>query len=103
MLDFSKRKKKYFDVGLHDGTKLQIPTPTMAAYDAMKNIDNNSDKEELYEMLKKILSTNKKGIDVTEEQVRKFELDDMIEFFVEYAEFVKLVLVDPNSKSPVVQ
>jgi len=102
MLDFQKRKKKYFDMGLHDGTKLQIPTPTMDVYDLMMEVTKtgaNTDINQLREVVARVLRTNKQGAEITDTQIRAFDLDDMYELFMEYIEFIKSVLSDPNSKS----
>lgn len=103
MLDFQKRKKKYLDLALHDGTKLKIPAPTMAIYTAMKEVAEDPDHadEELERLVKDILNSNKQGIEITEEQIQTFDLDDMKELFFAYAEFVKEVLSDPSSGSPI--
>lgn len=99
MLDFQKRKKKYFDVVLHDGTKLKIPAPTMAVYSAMKEIaddQENVGEEELAGLLRDILNNNKQKVKVSQEQLQDFDLDDMKELFVEYTQFVIKELSDPS-------
>lgn len=104
MLDFSKRKRKTFNVTLHDGTKLKIPAPTMAIYTAMKDFaedPENATEEDIIGMLRDILNSNKQGIAITDEQLEAFDLDDMKELFFAYAEFVKEVLSDPSSGSPI--
>lgn len=103
MLDFQKRKKKYWDVVLHDGTRLQIPAPTMGIYNAMQEISehaDNVDVDELSQVVAKILQANRKNIAITEEQIQAFDLEDMYELFANYMEFIKETLSDPNSKSP---
>lgn len=103
MLDFQKRKKKYWDVALHDGTRLQIPAPTMAIYKAMQEMSENADNtdaDELGQVVAKILRANRKNIEITEEQIQAFDLEDMYELFASYMEFIKETLSDPNSKSP---
>ncbi len=102
MLDFSKRQKKYWDITLHDGTPLQLPTPTRDVYDSMMDVTRNAadaDANQLAEVVGQVLRTNKQGMEITEEQIRSFDLDDMYEFFTAYIEFIKTVLSDPNSKS----
>jgi hypothetical protein len=102
MLDFQKRKKKYFDVTLHDGTKLKIPTPTRRTYDDLMDIYQNPDTavSELPRLLEATLKTNKEKVPITEEQLTEFDIEDMYAFFTEYANFVNDALSDPNSKSP---
>lgn len=99
MLDFSKRKKKYFDITLHDGTKLQIPTPTRGVYNAIMEISqkaDNVDFAEVEQVLKKILDSNKTKVKITEEQMAAFDLDDIYGLFLSYVDFVHKVISDPN-------
>lgn len=97
MLDFQKRKKKYFDVTLHDGTQLEIPAPTMVTFDAMREVSENPRKTELLKpLVLLILSTNKQRTEITEEQICAFNVIDMRQLFVDYAAFVKDTLSDPN-------
>jgi hypothetical protein len=104
MLDFQKRKKKYFDITLHDGTKLKLPTPKMAVFGAMKEVAENSsdvDEEQLSSLVLTILQTNQQKTEITEENIKEFDFDDLREFFVEYLKFVQTIMSDPNSKSPI--
>ena len=96
MLDFQKRKKKYLDIALHDGTKLKIPTPTMAIYSTMKEVTENPDTadEELEGVVKAVLSSNKQGVKIKDEQLQAFDMDDMKELLLAYREFVIEVLSD---------
>jgi len=99
MLDFSKRKKKYWDVALHNGTKLQIPCPTMDVYDSMVEISKNPysvDYDQLKEAAATVMKSNRQGTEITDEDMRLFDLDDLKEFFIEYGKWVKQVLSDPN-------
>lgn len=103
MLDFQKRKKKYWDLALHDGTRLQIPTPTMGIYNAMQEISeqaDNADVEELGRVIAQILRANRKNLEITEAQIQAFDLEDMYELFAGYMKFIEETLSDPNSKSP---
>ena len=103
MLNFQQRKKRYFDVTLHDGTELQIPPPTMDVFDAMREVSENPaevDVGKLTELLAKVLRTNKTGMSITEEQIKEFDYDDLLVFFTDYLDFINRVLSDPNSKSP---
>lgn len=80
MLDFQKRKKKTFDIALHDGTKLKIPTPTMGVFSSLKEVtvnQENAGEEELLAVLRDVLNSNKQGVVVTEDQLREFDLDDI--------------------------
>lgn len=104
MLDFSKRQKKYWDITLHDGTPLQIPTPTMDVYDLMTEVSKNAantNTDQLREVVGRVLDSNKQGTKITSDQIQAFDLDDMYELFINYIEFVKTVLSDPNSKPPI--
>lgn len=103
MLDFQKRKKKYWDVALHDGTRLQIPAPTTGIYNAMQEISehaDNVDVDELSQVVAKILQANRKNVEITQEQIQAFDLEDMYELFSSYMEFIEETLSDPNLKSP---
>jgi hypothetical protein len=105
MLDFQKRKKKYFDIALHDGTKLKISTPTTELYGMIRESfsdPENVEEDDLRSLVKNVLSTNKQGIEITDEQVEEFDLEDMYLLFTKYVAFVQEVLSDPNSKSPIV-
>lgn len=99
MLDFSKRKKKYFDVTLHDGTKLQIPTPTMEVNEAIAGIAKKDDiikAEEAYPLVKKILGSNTAGAKITDKQLKAFDLADIYDLFINYMEFIHEIISDPN-------
>ena len=99
MLDLSKRSKKYFDLTLHDGTKLQIPTPTRGVYNAVMEISqkaDNADFTEVEQVVKQILSSNKTKVKVTEQQMAAFDLEDIYELFLSYVDFVHKVISDPN-------
>lgn len=105
MLDFQKRKKKYFNVTLHDGTKLRIPTPTKRTYGDLMYVYQNPNiaADKLPELLEDTLRTNKDGVQITEEQLAEFDIEDMYVFFTDFADFVSDILDDPNSKSPTAQ
>ena len=99
MLDLSKRSKKYFDITLHDGTKLQIPTPTRGVYNAVMEISqkaDNADFTEVEQVVKQILSSNKTKVKITEQQMAAFDLDDIYELFLSYVDFVHKAISDPN-------
>lgn len=99
MLDFSSRKKKYYDLKLHDGTKLSLPTPTMKVFDSMFEIYKNSDSvdiDTMRQLLLEILSSNKQGIKITDEQIQAFDVEDLYELLMSYVKFVQGVLADPN-------
>lgn len=104
MLDFSKRPKRYWDLVLHDGTKLQIPPPTMGIYGEMMAVSGKGtvDEEELCRIVATVLRANKQGVEVTQEQIDAFDIDDMFSLFTEYAGFTQEVLSDPNYKSLIV-
>lgn len=106
MLDLSKRKKKYWDLVLHDGTKLQIPTPSRGVYDAVMEVSQKADNAnfmEIEQIVKQIMSSNKARVIITEEQMAAFDLDDIYELFISYVDFVHEVISDPNSKSLIAQ
>lgn len=99
MLDLSRRSKKYFDLVLHDGTKLQIPTPTWGVYNAVMEISqkaDNADFAEVGQVVKKILDSNKTKVKITEQQMAAFDLADIYELFLSYVDFVHKVISDPN-------
>lgn len=106
MLDFSKRQKQYWDLTLHDGTRLQIPVPTLAIYNALREVSRdpaNVDADQLADLTGQILKTNRHRVEITPEQINAFDLEDMYELFASYVEFVNTVLSDPNSRSPIVR
>lgn len=103
MLDFQKRKKKYYELILHDGTMLLLPTPTMEMFETMKEVGPDPrkvEKEQLYAVIGAILRDNKYKIEISDEQVQTFDYEDMYALLSEYLQFVNEVLSDPNSRSP---
>jgi len=105
MLDFRKRKKKYFDVILHDGTKLQLPMPTMAVYRELVDVSKltgNDNMDSLTNLLNVILKSNKNQVPITDEHLTSFDVEDIIELFVGYAEMVQKELNNPNLSSPII-
>ncbi len=105
MLDFQKRKRKYFEVKLHDGTELRIPTPARAIYDDLMEMYENPEgaARKMPCLLEAILRMNKDGIPITEKQLNEFDIEDLYDFFTDYANFVSAILDDPNSKPPTAQ
>ena len=106
MLNFQKRKKKYFNITLHDGTKLRIPTPTLEFYNeinyTISNIEN-VENEDVRAVIKAVLALNKEGIEITDGHIDEFDTEDICEFFMEYMVFVQGVLSDPNFNSLIAQ
>ena len=106
-LDFNTLKKQYLTVKLPDKKKttLLVYTPTKAILDGFLSMkDNLSDEsigdeaiEELYEIVAKIMSCNKGGVDVTKDVVEElFDFEDIIVFIKAYTDFVSEVT---NSKN----
>lgn len=104
MLDFQKRKKKYLNITLHDGTKLRIPTPTMDLFDDINEMANDPQSvqvDDLRQIAKAVLATNRDKVQITDEQLEEFDFDDMHELLIQYSAFIKEVLSDPNLNSPI--
>lgn len=105
MLDLSKRRKQYFDLVLHDGTKLQIPPPSRRIYGEMLEISKKEipDEEELGRLVTMVLQTNKQGIEITQAQVDAFDLDDMATFLLNMLSLPRnyCPTQTPNSHCPV--
>lgn len=103
MLDFQKRKKKYFDITLHDGTQLSLPTPTLKLNNDLQAMLETGGEKEVPAMVKSILETNRQGIEITQEHIQAFDVEDMIDLMMGYMEFTKGVLSVPNLKSLIAQ
>ncbi|WP_031517603.1 hypothetical protein [Desulfofalx alkaliphila] len=105
MLDFQKREKKYFELKLHDGTPLSLPTPTlklMGRLEATKNVDG-MDFQEVSTLVRDVLDTNRQGVKITDACIQKFDFEDMLDLLIGYVEFTRGVLADPNLKSLITQ
>ncbi len=103
MLDFSKRKKKYFELKLHDGTKLSLPTPSLKLNSELQSLLDAGGEKEVPVMVQSILETNKQGVEITQEHIQAFDVEDMLDLMMGYMEFTKGVLSDPNLKSLITQ
>lgn len=105
MLDFQKRKRKYFEIKLHDGTELKIPTPTRAIYDDLMEMyqDPEAAVRRMPDLLVAVLKSNRDKTPITEAQLDEFDIEDLYDFFTGYANFVSATLDSPNSKSPTAQ
>lgn len=103
MLDFQKRKRKYFDVVLHDGTLLKVPPPTVKVFEDIQEIavdPQSTTPNQLTNLARAVLNTNKAGVQITDEQISAFDFDEITELFTGYANFITEALSDPNLKSP---
>ena len=101
MLDFSKRKKRYYDITLHDGTTLKIPAPKNSLWMALAELQASGPMEnvgnlELLRLTRIVLESNKESIPITDQHINEFDLEDMQDFLGEYAGFVNSILSDPN-------
>lgn len=101
--DFNKIKKKYFNVGLPDGTKLQLRTPSKRIYEGLKKISTDADSNlmdqaaEVYDISAKILSNNLENKVVTGEYVsNNFEILDLAVFLEAYFDYTQEVVDNPN-------
>jgi hypothetical protein len=106
-LDFNKLKKQYLTVTLADEEKtvLMITTPTKNILDdflSMKDSlsDENIGEEalnELYNIVAKILSRNKAGIEISPKKVKDtMDFEDVIILIRAYTDFISEV---SNSKN----
>lgn len=101
--DFNKIKKKYFNVGLPDGTKLQLRTPSKRIYENLKKISTDADSNlmdqaaEVYDISAKILSNNLENKVVTGEYVSdNFDIQDLAIFLESYFDYTQEVVDNPN-------
>lgn len=101
--DFNKIKKKYFNVGLPDGTKLQLRTPSKRIYEDLKKISTDADSNlmdqaaEVYNISAKILSNNLENKVVTGEYVSdNFDIQDLAIFLESYLDYTQEVINNPN-------
>ncbi|MGI5881295.1 MAG: hypothetical protein ACOX6L_12090 [Syntrophomonadaceae bacterium] len=103
MLDFSKRKKRYFDFKLHDETLLSLPVPTLGMFDNMLGAIDTATGAASYDSLRKvlfdILSSNRQRVVITDEHIMTFDLDEIIELLLAYTAFTNEVAADPNLQS----
>lgn len=100
MLDYSKRKKRYFDMVLHDGAKLRLPMPTKAVFGELNELSKTPEEDivldDLIGILEVILNSNKNQAVITAEQLQEFDLEDIKVLFAEYVNFVQKGLSAPN-------
>lgn len=98
-LDFNRLKKRYITVNLPDenNTTLMIGSPTKAVLDSFLNLKDALTAEsmgdeaidELYHICARIMSRNKAGIVITQEQLEElFDFEDILFFIREYTEFI---------------
>ena len=101
--DFGKIKKKYFNITLTDGTKLQVRTPVKRVYEKMRKIDTSPESDQaeqadaLFELCAEILSNNVEGKILTTDYVAEnFDYEDVSLFIVAYYEYVQEAITSPN-------
>lgn len=98
-LDFNKIKKRYFTVTLADenNTTLMISTPTKEIMDEFIGMKDSLNAETLgddaidmlYELCAKIMSRNKGGIKISQNDLVKiFDFEDIIVFIQAYTDFI---------------
>ena len=101
--DFKKIKKKYFNVGLPDGTKLQLRTPSKRIYEDLKKISTDADSNlmeqagEVSDICAKIMSNNLENKTITEKYVSdNFDIQDLALFLESYFDYTQEVINNPN-------
>lgn len=96
MLDYTKKKKKKFEVKLYDGSIVKIPMPTKKVFDMLVSMEGNSDTDTLYEAVTMIINSNGTKIYEDDEIEGMLDYEDVGEFIHSYVEFVKGATNDPN-------
>lgn len=97
MLDFSKSKKKFLPIKLHDGKLLNVYVPTLRMLGELSNVDlNNIEVDEIAELMSKILSNNMQHSQVTKEQIANFTMDEMIVLIEAIVDFTTEVSQSKN-------
>lgn len=101
-LNFNTTKKRYLRVTLADekNTVLLVGTPTKKALSALFDVQDRlaaieSDEvsmdvlDDLYAVCATVLSRNKAGVEITQEQLEDLlDLDDIILLFTAYMQFI---------------
>lgn len=108
VLDFTKQKKEYLTVKLHDkkNTVILIGTPTKKIWEEFTSLNDqisdedgadNESLNDLYRVCAKVMSLNKGGISITPEYLSDFfDFEDIIIFFRAYSDFVSSITKGKN-------
>ena len=106
VLNFNTTKKQYMTVILPDekNTTLMVCMPTKALFEeltSIKDISNATDNDQiisdLYDLVARLTSRNKGGIQVTKEYLEScLDFEDIITFIRSYMVFIKSVKSSKN-------
>lgn len=104
-LDFNKTKKQYFKIILpnDEQTEILISTPTKEIMgevtELQAELTTASDDEimdRLYEVCARIMSRNKAGKEITVENIKCLDLEDLTLFLTSYLQFINEVASAKN-------
>ena len=106
VLNFNTTKKQYMTVILPDekNTTLMVCMPTKALFEELTSIkdtlnatDNDQIISDLYDLVARLASRNKGGIQVTKEYLEScLDFEDIITFIRSYTVFIKSVKSSKN-------
>lgn len=101
--DFNKIKKKYFNITLPDGTKLQLKMPSKKIFEKLKEIKTGvgstfaEQADAVYALSAEILSGNlEKKVITPKYAADNFDIEDLSIFLTAYDEYVEDQNNNPN-------
>jgi len=102
--DFGKLQRSFYTTRLKDGRTIIVNMPKKSTFEAMNKIEEIEDTTEGKEMfhevaalMAEILSNNKTKVRITPAELEEdYDLEEMIEYFKDYAKFVEGLKTDPN-------
>lgn len=99
--DFNKIQRKYFNVTLKNGKTLMVAMPRKATFEKMSeatNIDKDSPNayDEICGVMVEILNNNKQGYKVNFNEVKKYDLEEIMAFMNAYSDFVQQLATEKN-------
>ena len=106
MLDFAKLPRRYCEVKLKDGARLNICTPTKRMFDDLSEIyalfdatsvTDTAGVSRIYELFADVLSRTKEEKKVAAKELEEtYSMDDVQLFFAQYTRFVGGETGSPN-------
>ncbi len=103
-LNFKTLKKTYMTVTLENGTTIMVGMPTKKILDEFLSIKDYLESDdvtgdaigEVYQIVAKVMSNNKGGVEIPVSDVEGMDFEDVILFIRAYTEFINEVI---NSKN----
>ena len=101
MLDITKIQTGTFQIKLNEDTVLNLRPPKVKLLKKIQNMARENDYTELIEGMVLILNSNTDGMEFDADFVEDYmRLDELIEVYQQYFEWIAGIKSNPNSKSP---